>query len=90
MAKALQRLNLTFHNRAEVGTASELTPSDGLAATHNGQRRCRFVDALLIKIVSSEAVKAAGYTTKNPRQRARELKRDIVRFRRVHLVGASA
>ena len=52
-----------------------LTPYDELAATRGGHRRCRFVDEFLINPVASEAVKAAGYSTKNPRQRGWALMR---------------
>ncbi len=72
MAKSLHR-HLTLHTSDEFGTDSELTPYNELAASRNGAQRCRFVDAYVTHPVASEAVTAAGYTTKNPRQKGSEL-----------------
>ncbi len=75
MAEAWQQPHLTSHEPAEVGTDFKLTPYDELAASRNGKQRCRFVDEYMITLVASEAVTAAGYKTRNPRQKGWELMR---------------
>ncbi len=75
MAEAPQQAHLPSHSPAEVGTDFESSPYDQLAASRNGKQRCSFVDEYVITPVASEAVTAAGYKTKNPRQKAWELMR---------------
>ena len=75
MAEAWQQPHLTSHEPAEVGTDFKLTPYDELAASRNGKQRCRFVDEYMITLVASEAVTAAGYKTRHPRQKGWELMR---------------
>ncbi len=70
MAEAPQQAHLTSHKPAEIGTDFKSKPYDELAASRNGKQRCRFVDKYMITSAASEAVTAAGYKTKNPRQRA--------------------
>ncbi len=73
MAEAPRQAHLTSHSPGEVGTDFESSPYDELAASRNGKQRCRFVDEYLITPVAGEAVTAAGYKTRNPRQRGWEL-----------------
>ncbi len=75
MAEAPQQAHLTSPKPTEVGTDFESSPYDELAASRNGQQRCRFVDEYVITSVASEAVTAAGYKTKKPSQRGWELMR---------------
>ncbi len=75
MAEAPPRTHLTSHKPVEVGTDFESSPYDELAASRNGQQRCRFVDEYVITSVASEAVTTAGYKTRNPRQKGWELMR---------------
>ncbi len=75
MAEAPPRTHLTSHKPAKVGTDFESSPYDELAASRNGQQRCRFVDEYVITSVASEAVTTAGYKTRNPRQKGWELMR---------------
>ncbi len=75
MAEAPRQAHLPSHSPAEVGTDFESSPYDQLAASRNGKQRCSFVDEYVITPVASEAVTAAGYKTKNPRQKAWELMR---------------
>jgi len=75
MAEASEQTHLTSHKPAEVGTDFEVKPYDELAASRNGKQRCRFVDEYMITLVASEAVTAAGYKTRHPRQKGWELMR---------------
>ena len=75
MAEAPQQAHLTSPNPAEVGTHFKSSPYDELAASRNGKQRCRFVDEYVITPVASEAVTAAGYKTRHPRQKGWELMR---------------
>ena len=75
MAEAPQQAHLPSHNPGEIGTHFESSPYDELAASRNGQQRCRFVDEYVITLVASEAVTTAGYKTRNPRQKGWELMR---------------
>ena len=76
MAKAPQRANGTSHQQAEVGTGSELTAYDDLARSRNGKQLCRFVDCYVTDSASATAaVRAAGYKTQHPSQKAWELMR---------------
>ena len=76
MAKAPQRANGTSHQQAEVGTGSELTAYDELARSRNGKQLCRFVDCYVTDSASATAaVRAAGYKTQHPSQKAWELMR---------------
>ena len=75
MAEAPPQAHLTSPKPAEVGTDFESSLYDELAVSRNGKQRCRFVDEYVITSVASEAVTAAGYKTRNPRQKGWELMR---------------
>ncbi len=75
MAEAPQQAHLPSHTPGEIDTHFESSPYDELAASRNGQQRSRFFDEYLITLVASEAVTAAGYKTRNPRQKGWELMR---------------
>ncbi len=48
MAEAPQQAHLPSHTPGEIGTHFESSPYDELAASRNGQQRCRFVDEYVI------------------------------------------